>query len=249
VEKDRAEGQSWMDLEAAGRAILALGGLEKRGLGRVEAMDYTAVPPKRLGVVLDPAMSIKGNAARFFRLAKRGKARIVKTAAILEAIAREEKALALERETKTREENLGRLFSKAARASSLRQKAKPADRLPKGVVRLALPLGFAGYAGKTALANDFVTFRIGRGEDFWFHAADYPGCHVVVRNPFRLEQCPADVAHAAALYAAGHSGAPQGGRVAVVFARCKNLRRVPRSPGLVNMAHARTLDVELKGRG
>ncbi len=249
VEGDRAEGQSWMELEAAGRAIVALGGLDRRGLGRVEAMDYTAVPPRPVGVALDPALSLKGNAARFFHLAKRGKARIEKTAAIIEAIQGEEDALALEREALSREERLTRLFSRAAGISSPRQKTRPAGKLPRGVVRIELPRGFTGYAGKTALANDFVTFRIGRGEDFWFHAADYRGCHVLVRNPARLDQCPPDVAQAAALYAAEHSGAPVGNRVAVVFARCKNLRRVPRSPGMVAMARARTLDVELKGRG
>lgn len=249
VAEERAEGQSWTELEASGRALLALGNLDRRGLGQADVMDYGAVPPKVISVALDEALSLKENASRFFRLAKRGKARMEKTAAILAAIARDEEALALEREALAREENLSRLFPKAARASSSKQRVKAADKLPKGVVRLELPRGFAGYAGKTALANDFVTFRIGRGEDFWFHAADYPGCHVVVRNPSRLEDCPQDVAQAAALYAASHSGASQGGRVAVVCARCKNLRRVPRSPGLVTMAHARTLDVELKGRG
>ncbi|MCI4397891.1 MAG: NFACT family protein [Acidobacteria bacterium] len=249
VTQERAEGQSWMELEASGRALLALGNLDRRGLGQADVVDYGAVPPKAASVALDPALSLKENASRFFRLAKRGKSRMEKTAAILAAIARDEEALALEREALAREENLGRLFPKAARTSSAKQRVKAADKLPKGVVRLELPRGFAGYAGKTALANDFVTFRIGRGEDFWFHAADYPGCHVVVRNPSRLEDCPQDVAQAAALYAASHSGASRGGRVAVIFARCKNLRRVPRSPGLVSMAHARTLDVELKGRG
>ncbi len=248
VEADRFEGRSWAGLEAAGKALLSQKDLGRRGLSKAEVMDYEASPPKTVTVELDPSMSLKENAARFFRLAKRGKARIEKTAAILASIARDEAALALEREAVAAESDLSRLFPKPAKATS-REKAAGGGKLPKGVTKLDLPQGFTGYAGKTAQANDFVTFRIGRGEDFWFHAADYPGCHVVVRNPSRLEECPYGVAQAAALFAARHSKAPQEGRVAVVFARCKNLRRVPRCVGMVTMARSRTLDVELKGRG
>ena len=250
VEEDRSEGHSWAGLESAGKALLSQGNLGQRGLSKAEVIDYESSPPKAVTVELDPSLSLKENAARFFKLAKRGKARIEKTSAILAAIARDRAALALEREAVAAESDLARLFPRPIRKES-RGKAVGGggNKLPKGVVKLGLPQGFTGYAGKTALANDFVTFRIGKGEDFWFHASDYPGCHVVVRNPSRLEECPYDVAQAAALFAARHSQAPQEGRVSVVFARCKNLRRVPRCVGMVTMARAKTLDVELKGRG
>ncbi len=249
VENDLSEGRSWAGLESAGKSLLSKGDLGRRGLSEAEVTDYEASPPKTVTIELDPSMSLKENAARFFRLAKRGKARIAKTAAILAAIAKDEAALAVEREAVAAESGLARLFPKPEKAAPREKAGGGGNKLPKGVAKLALPHGFTGYAGKTALANDFVTFRIGKGEDFWFHASDYPGCHVVVRNPSRLEECPYDVAQAAALFAARHSQAPQEGRVAVVFARCKNLRRVPRCVGMVTMARARTLDVELKGRG
>ena len=58
------------------------------------------------------------------------------------------------------------------------------------MAQVPLPSGFAGFAGKNARGNDAATFRLGRGADFWFHVADYTGCHVVVRNPDRRESLP-----------------------------------------------------------
>ena len=112
-----------------------------------------------------------------------------------------------------------------------------------------LPKGFTGYAGKSAEGNDTVSFKLGRGGDFWFHAEDYAGCHVVVRCPPETEDLPYEVEQAAALYAADHSGAPPGNRVAVVVSRCKYLRRVKGAPGRVMMSSHRTVFVDLpRGR-
>jgi predicted ribosome quality control (RQC) complex YloA/Tae2 family protein len=113
------------------------------------------------------------------------------------------------------------------------------------VAEVPLPLEFVGFAGKSAAGNDAVSFRLGKGQDFWFHASDYPGCHVVVRNPRRLDSLPFPVEQAAAAYAAAHSGARSGDRVAVTSARCHQLRRVPGAPGRVMVASPRTLFVDL----
>jgi len=45
--------------------------------------------------------------------------------------------------------------------------------------------GFEILVGKKAVDNDYLTFRIAGSLDLWLHAADYPGSHVVVRNPNR----------------------------------------------------------------
>ncbi len=138
------------------------------------------------------------------------------------------------------------LFPERERAT---RSATPQRRrtLPPGVAAVPLPKDFVGYAGKNAEGNDAVSFRLGRGGDFWFHAEDYAGCHVVVRCPPKLEELPYDVEQAAALYAAEHSGAPPGNRVGVVVSRCKFLRRVPGAPGRVMMSTHRRVFVDLPG--
>ncbi len=244
VTGDREQGEAWISAEAAANALLASGDLHRRGEAVRVVVDYAAVPPASLEVPLDPARSVLENADRLFKKARKGKARLETTARILKEIEAELAGLAAERERAESCEDLFALFPDGKRVRS--DPAPQARRtLPPGVASVPLPLGFSGYAGKSAAGNDAVSFKIGRGADFWFHAEDYPGCHVVVRNPRRLEALPPAVEQAAALYAARHSGAPPGNRLAVTVSRCKYLRRVAGAPGRVMIAAHRTVFVDL----
>ncbi len=241
---DREEGEAWIGAEAAANALLASGDLHRRGESVRVVTDYAAVPPARLEVPLDPSRTVLENADRLFKKARKGKARLEATGGILKEIEAGLESLATERERLENCEDLSALFPEGRRVRS--DPAPQARRtLPPGVASVPLPLGFSGYAGKSAAGNDAVSFKIGRGADFWFHAEDYPGCHVVVRNPRRLETLPPAVEQAAALYAARHSGAPAGNRLAVTASRCKYLRRVAGAPGRVMIASHRTVFVDL----
>lgn len=42
--------------------------------------------------------------------------------------------------------------------------------------------GYDIYVGKNNLQNDFITFQMATGNDWWFHAKGVPGSHVLVRT-------------------------------------------------------------------
>lgn len=42
--------------------------------------------------------------------------------------------------------------------------------------------GYDIYVGKNNLQNDFITFQLATGNDWWFHAKGVPGSHVLVRT-------------------------------------------------------------------
>ena len=42
--------------------------------------------------------------------------------------------------------------------------------------------GFDIYVGKNNFQNDELTFRMGTGNDWWFHAKKMPGSHVLVKT-------------------------------------------------------------------
>jgi len=249
VAAERAEGEDWSRCSELGRALLTAGGLDRRGLESLALPDYSGPEPREVVIPLDPALSLRQNADVFFKRVRRGKARLEKTGARLAELETRRTTLASRREAVAAEDDLERLFP--ARPGRTPGAPRPQRRrdLPSDVAAVPLPDGFAGYAGKSAAGNDRVSFRLGRGEDVWLHASDYPGCHVVVRNPARLEQLPPAVERAAALYAARHSGAPPGNRVAVLVSRCKFLRRVPGALGRVALSHSRTVLVELPRDG
>jgi predicted ribosome quality control (RQC) complex YloA/Tae2 family protein len=248
LEGDRGEGASWLALEPLAQALLATGDLNRRGEPSRRVWDYTRDPPVEADLELDPAKTVRENAADLFRKVQRGKARMAQVEDHLAAARRELAQLPSRRAEFETCSDLALLYPGGKRVT----RATPAQArrtLPPGVASVPLPKGYTGYAGKSAEGNDTVSFKLGRGADVWFHASDYAGCHVVVRCPPKTEDLPYDVEQAAALYAAAHSGAPPGNRVAVVVSRCKYLRRVKGAPGRVMMSSHRTVFVDLpRGR-
>lgn len=250
VRHDLAEAGTWIAFESLGRSLVACGGLSRRGAAATKVWDFVRDPPAEVEVPLNPAKTLRDNAEEFFRRARKGRARLEKAGPILEEIASELGRIAQVRRDVEGTDGIHILEREGRDALRRASPAKGQVRraLPRGVAAVPLPGGFIGYAGKDSAGNVAVSFRLGRGADFWFHASDYPGCHVVVRNPNRAEVLPPEVERAAALYAAAHSRAPAGNRVAVVVARCKDLRPAPGSPGQVFLSGGRALFVDLPRR-
>lgn len=107
--------------------------------------------------------------------------------------------------------------------------------------------GYEIAVGRNDRDNDALTFRIARPYDIWLHTADYPGSHVVIRNPAREDVPQRTIAEAAAL-AAFNSQARREGKAAVHYAQRKFISKPPRSkPGLVRLSSFKTIMVEPRG--
>ncbi len=114
----------------------------------------------------------------------------------------------------------------------------------KGARRFVSSDGFEILVGKKAADNDFLTFRIAKSLDFWLHAADYPGSHVVVRMPNR-KALPNRTLIEAAQLAAFYSDAREKPKAAVNYTQKKFVNKPKRSaPGLVSLASFKTILVE-----
>lgn len=104
--------------------------------------------------------------------------------------------------------------------------------------------GFEILVGKRAKDNDVLTFKIAKSLDTWMHAADYPGSHVVIRNPDRKEvpqQTLLEAAQLAAFYSQGKAQP----KAAVHYTQKKFVNK-PKgaAPGLVSLSSFKTLLVE-----
>jgi predicted ribosome quality control (RQC) complex YloA/Tae2 family protein len=116
----------------------------------------------------------------------------------------------------------------------------------KGVRRFSSTDGFEILVGKKAVDNDHLTFRIARSLDIWMHAADYPGSHVVIRNPNRKEIPNRTLIEAAQLAAFYSSGNKQT-KAAVNYTQKKFVNKPRKAPpGLVSLSSFKTLLVEPK---
>jgi predicted ribosome quality control (RQC) complex YloA/Tae2 family protein len=114
--------------------------------------------------------------------------------------------------------------------------------LPAGIREYRSPQGWRILVGKSGAGNDHLTGRVAAPEDYWFHARDFPGAHVVLKGAGG--QPPEEAIRAAGAVAAWHSGARAERMVDVAYTRRKNVRKVKGGPpGKVLLGEAATIRV------
>lgn len=105
--------------------------------------------------------------------------------------------------------------------------------------------GYEVLVGRSARANDELTFRVARPRDLWLHAAGHAGSHVVVRTNEDARDVPRNVIERAAQWAAWHSRARNArGKVEVHICRAADVRKPRGAPaGTVELRRWDTLRV------
>jgi predicted ribosome quality control (RQC) complex YloA/Tae2 family protein len=103
--------------------------------------------------------------------------------------------------------------------------------------------GYELLVGRTDRDNDHITLRVAKSFDLWFHVADYPGSHVILRNPKRQPVPQGSIIEAAQL-AAKFSQAREDTRVAVNYCERKFVTK-PKgfAPGQVRLSSFKTVIV------
>jgi predicted ribosome quality control (RQC) complex YloA/Tae2 family protein len=105
--------------------------------------------------------------------------------------------------------------------------------------------GLEVRVGRSARANDRLTFGHSSPNDVWLHAQSVPGSHVVLRWSSVDEAPPARDLEEAAVLAARYSRARTSALVAVDWTRRKHVRKPRGAPaGSVVLQRAKTLFVE-----
>lgn len=108
-----------------------------------------------------------------------------------------------------------------------RQEKKTKKATKPNVDRYLTESGVELVVGKNNLQNDYVTHKLGKRHEWWFHAKDMPGSHVLVRSSEdKLEELEI---RAAANLAAYFSKGKDSSSVAIDYTQIKNLKKVPGS--------------------
>ncbi len=106
------------------------------------------------------------------------------------------------------------------------------------------PHGFDILVGRSSQDNDTLTFKVAGKNDWWFHARQVRGSHVILRTGNQIPQ-QADI-RAAAEQAARHSKAKHSGVVVVQYCQRKHLSKPKGShPGAVLVHHELSVTVNL----
>ncbi len=90
-------------------------------------------------------------------------------------------------------------------------------------------------AGKTDADNDYLSFKVAKPNDYWFHVRGMPGSHVLLLARDKGEPDRGTLKRAAAV-AAYHSKARHGGKVPVSCTQARYVKKPKRAkPGLVQI--------------
>jgi predicted ribosome quality control (RQC) complex YloA/Tae2 family protein len=240
----------------------ALGRVE-RGAARVVVRDFET--GEDVEIALDPALGPAENLDAVFRRARKGVRRLTRGGAQDEAVRaahRELEALLAELDAAQGDAERLRALAERPPLRALLERHAPAAPAPgrrragpRATVLLAgrelprrlVPRRYrtAGeleiWVGRSDEANDFLTLRLARGKDLFFHLDGAPGSHVILRTGGRSDP-PAEALLDACELAVHFSKAKAAGRADVHVVPIANVGK-PRGakPGLVSVHGGRTV--------
>lgn len=235
----------------AGDLLLANIATAVREGNKVRLTDYYAEGAPTIEIEVDENRSLQDEAGARFRQYTKAKRAAEEIAERLKQINRETQNLErrlqqLDAIIQSRDEAALDSFEKPAPAPKVVQKRSARPEKISGVRRYLSTDGYEILVGRAARDNDNLTFRVAQPKDMWMHAGDYPGSHVVVRNPTRKEIPQRTIIEAAQL-AGRFSQASEDSKVVIHYTERKFLSK-PKgaAPGLVRLSRFRSITVEPK---
>ena len=218
---------------------------------KVRITDYYTESAPEVEIEVDENRSLQDEAAVRFRQYTKAKHAAEEIAERLKQSDRETATLEhrlqqLDAIIQSRDEAALNGFEKPAPAPKVSAKKTSKPEKIAGVRRYLSTDGYEILVGRAARDNDNLTFRVAQPNDLWMHTGDYPGSHVVVRNPTRKEIPQRTIIEAAQL-AGRFSQASEDAKVVVHYTERKFLSK-PKgaAPGLVRLSRFRSIIVEPK---
>lgn len=241
------QAQHYEVLQREGELILANLRQLQKGMTEATLEDFLDRAPQN--VKLDPALSPVENAQKKFERYKKLKRGETKLQERRERLQQELQYLeSVESSWEQSEADLSEIRNELQAQGYL----ESSRAFGKEAARAAEPRAFfiGGYrvfVGRSSRQNDALIREAAR-EDYWLHARDRAGAHVIIKNPQQRE-IPPDVLEQAAQLAAYYSKGRDAKQVPVSYTRVKYLRKPKGArPGLVLVSQEEgTLLVTPKG--
>jgi len=249
---DLATAREWPAYERKGSAILAALHLVRRGQTSVTAPDVFDESARPIVIPIDPKLSPSANGALYLKKAERGRRAVDTVTERLAALESERAWVGDRRECAKSEwssEELAHLSLLCARhhvggANSAAAEPRTAARGTGGFHprRYRSREGWIILVGRNNAENDWLTHRLSKPNDLWFHAQGVPGSHVVLRRDGRKDNPSRHALEEAASLAAAFSKARHSGKVPVMYTAIKYVWKPRKSaPGIAACIREKTL--------
>lgn len=236
LEQTLQEGEKANKYQRFGELLTANLHVVKRGDTKVEVVDYYDENSGTVEIKLDPLKSPSENAQQFFRKYNKGKNSI---AVVLEQIklAKEEMSYfeqLIQQVESASPKDIEEIREELVEGGYLRKrrndlKKKKKEDKPQ-LDRYKSSTGLEIVVGKNNKQNEYITNKLARQDELWFHTKDIPGSHVVIRSTTVDEKSIMEAAHLAAYF----SKAKHSSSVPVDYTKIRHVKKPNGSkPGFV----------------
>ncbi len=192
---------------------------------KIELPDYTVEPPVTISIPLQKDLKPADQCRHYFERYKRLKKTREGLSVRIDQIRQKIYHLKSEKERihDSPLEALQRAYQKFIKENTPRGRPNSPERNP--AIEFYLSTGRKVWVGRSAADNDFITFKVAKGYDFWFHARIYRGSHVIAFMRSPQESLTYQEIEETAQIAAFYSEARNSGLVPVDYTRRKYVRK------------------------
>ena len=203
---------------------------------KLRVINYYDPEQKEITIPLDPRFNLPQNSQKFFKRynkLKKAEEELEKLIDItLNEIKYLENILFSIEECETIDD-LNDIYSELISEGFMKRKSK-ADKSnkTKPITAFISSGGHEILVGKNKTQNDMITFKIAKNEDYWFHAKNMPGSHVIIRT--KGDELTDEEFIEAAKIAAYYSKGKNSSTVEVDYTKKSNIKKPPNAkPGFV----------------
>lgn len=203
---------------------------------KLTVINYYDPEQKEITIPLDPKLNLSQNSQKFFKRYNKLKKAEEELQKLIDSSLNEisylENILFSIEECETTDD-LNDIYNELISEGFMKRKTKVNKQ--KNIKPVTAFISSAGHeilVGKNNLQNDMLTFKIGKKEDYWFHAKNMPGSHVIIKT--NGDELTDDEYVEAARIAAFYSKGKNSGTVEVDYTKKSNVKKPPNAkPGFV----------------
>jgi predicted ribosome quality control (RQC) complex YloA/Tae2 family protein len=237
--------------QATGDLLMAYAFQVPKAVPAVELINFEGEP---VTIKLDPELDAIANGNRYYERAKKAKGALEGIAqqavtlthdyrAILEITHRVQQAKTVGELEKLEDEARQRRWLFAAQLPSERKDERPFE--GHRIREILGPGGITVLYGENAEANDYLTLRVAKPNDYWFHVRGATSTHVVLRTNNQPQRMQKEHLEFAARIAVKNSSSKHSSYVPVDYTLKKYVRKPKSAPkGTATYTNEKTLHVD-----
>jgi len=220
------EFKSFHDLRHKGDIIMSNLHILEKGRGSV-VLPNGSGEGNVIEIELDPSLTPYENAVIYYKKAKKMERSLNKIPVEIKKLKSElEKLPDPDYLSELTDEKLKEIISQRviARVVEAKPRKKAREFLGLHILKVDVRLGVVVYIGRDARSNEYVTFRLAKGNDLWFHAFERHGSHIILKLQKGREPTGDDIMKSAKLSAYFSKGRSDS-KVDVVYTKAKYVKK------------------------